>query len=130
MVLKLLAASALLIVAFVSYGSAPIPQTGPKPIVVSPSPTAIYEGDPFAITVQMDQVASTNTTVYLSSNSPLVSVPASVTLPAGYDYVNVIQGDTAAAKKKRKGLKISRPASVAITATANGTSKTGYIVVN
>ena len=56
-------------------------QTGP--VSMGPTPNSIVAGGSTTLEITLNQAASTNTVVSLSSSSPYLSVPASVTIPAG-----------------------------------------------
>jgi hypothetical protein len=92
-----------------------------RPEWVTPDPTTLASGDQCTITVTMDGIAASDTTVDVSSsNTGLVTVPATITVPSGSDQ-GVGYGSCIANAASQD---------VTITATANGGQAQGTVTVD
>jgi len=84
------------------------------------NPTSVAGGSSAQGTVTLSAAASSATTVTLSSSSaPIVTVPASVTVPAGATSANFMVNTTS----------VSSPFSATITASLSGLSRTATLTV-
>lgn len=97
------------------------------PVIVTPADSSLAPGDSTQLNITMNQAGSTPTTVYLSSSQPgVLTVPMSVTVPAGSTGVQTVaatMGIPGSDPKPKNGA-VSRSLAtvVRVTASANGRS--------
>lgn len=99
------------------------------PVVVLPSVATVNAGESVGFSLTTNQSATTSTTVYLtSSNSAILQVPTSITIPAGNAgaYFTATTSPLPSAKIAAKSM---LGESVKITATANGRSAETNVTV-
>jgi hypothetical protein len=101
--------------------SATLTVKAPSPSAVSFTPSTVAGGSTTVMTVKLNGAApSAGYLVNLSSSDPAVSVPATVTVPAGKTSATLVLSTSAVATQKL----------VTVSATANGITKSAVLTVN
>jgi|GEM_PF-3781143 len=119
--------SIVLTVSAISATLASRMDTGHLPIILLPDDSTLSNGQTVTFTVTLDGTTTTNQSVSLSSsNSALLPVPPSTTIPAGQSTATFQAQVASPIPKKYQGL-MSSP--VVVTASANGGSTSTTITV-
>lgn len=125
-ILSTLVASALLLSTTSAWTRPVAPFDGQQvPVTLVPDTYSVDAGSSLGFQVTLSTTSSSDQTVDISSNSPLISVPAHVTVPAGQRTV-AFYADATDDSMPMNGF----PSSLAtITATCNNTSKSVDVTV-